>query len=197
MTLYFLPIISAFIGWFTNWIAIKMLFHPKEPINILGITLHGIFPKRQKQFAEKLGVLVANELISFDDISSKINSPDTIQKIIPIVEERVDHFIKTKLTEELPLLSMFIKDKTLDNIKKGIVNEVETMFPAMIGQMTANMKQDLDVEKIVVDKVSNFSSDKLEEILVSIMKKEFKFVEIIGGVLGFLIGLLQIVIAQL
>ncbi len=197
MTLYFLPIISAFIGWFTNWIAIKMLFHPKEPINILGITLHGIFPKRQKQFAEKLGVLVANELISFDDISSKINSPDTIQKIIPIVEERVDHFIKTKLTEELPLLSMFIKDKTLDNIKKGIVNEVETMFPAMIGQMTANMKQDLDVEKIVVDKVSNFSSDKLEEILISIMKKEFKFVEIIGGVLGFLIGLLQIVIAQL
>jgi uncharacterized membrane protein YheB (UPF0754 family) len=109
----------------------------------------------------------------------------------------VDHFIKTKLTEELPLLSMFIKDKTMDNIKKGIVNEVETMFPAMIGQMTANMKQDLDVEKIVVDKVSNFSSDKLEEILVSIMKKEFKFVEIIGGVLGFLIGLLQIVIAKL
>jgi uncharacterized membrane protein YheB (UPF0754 family) len=197
MTLYFLPFISAFIGWFTNWIAIKMLFHPKEPINILGITLHGIFPKRQKQFAEKLGVLVANELISFDDISSKINSPETIQKIIPIVEERVDHFIKTKLTEELPLLSMFIKDKTLDNIKRGIVNEVETMFPAMIGQMTANMKQDLDVEKIVVDKVSNFSSDKLEEILVSIMKKEFKFVEIIGGVLGFLIGLLQIVIAKL
>lgn len=197
MTLYFLPIISAFIGWFTNWIAIKMLFHPKEPINILGITLHGIFPKKQKQFAEKLGVLVANELISFDDISSKINSPDTIQKIIPIVEERVDHFIKTKLTEELPLLSMFIKDKTLENIKKGIVNEVETMFPAMIGQMTANMKQDLDVEKIVVDKVSNFSSDKLEEILVSIMKKEFKFVEIIGGVLGFLIGLLQIIIAKL
>ena len=194
MTLYFLPIISAFIGWFTNWIAIKMLFHPKEPINILGITLHGIFPKRQKQFAEKLGVLVANELISFDDISSKINSPDTIQKIIPIVEERVDHFIKTKLTEELPLLSMFIKDKTLDNIKKGIVNEVETMFPAMIGQMTANMKQDLDVEKIVVDKVSNFSSDKLEEILVSIMKKEFKFVEIIGGVLGFLIGILQVLL---
>ncbi len=197
MILYLLPFISAFIGWFTNWIAIKMLFHPKNPINILGFTLHGIFPKRQKQFAEKLGILVANELISFDDISSKINSPETIHKIIPIVEERVDHFIKTKLTEELPLLSMFIKDKTLDNIKKGIVHEVETMFPAMIGQMTANMKQDLDVEKIVVDKVSHFSSDKLEEILVSIMKKEFKFVEIIGGVLGFLIGLLQIIIAKL
>jgi uncharacterized membrane protein YheB (UPF0754 family) len=184
--IYLLPLIAAFIGWFTNWIAIKMLFHPKNPIKILGITFHGIFPKRQLQFATKLGSIVAKELISFDDIATKINSPETTKKIIPIVEEKVDHFIKTKLSEELPLLSMFINGKTM-----------ETMFPIVISQMTANMKQDLDVEKIVTDKVSQFSSDKLEEILFSIMSKEFKFVEIIGGVLGFIIGILQILIAQL
>jgi uncharacterized membrane protein YheB (UPF0754 family) len=195
--IYLLPLIAAFIGWFTNWIAIKMLFHPKNPIKILGITFHGIFPKRQLQFATKLGSIVAKELISFDDIATKINSPETTKKIIPIVEEKVDHFIKTKLSEELPLLSMFINGKTMENIKKGIVDEVETMFPIVISQMTANMKQDLDVEKIVTDKVSQFSSDKLEEILFSIMSKEFKFVEIIGGVLGFIIGILQILIAQL
>lgn len=197
MMIYLLPLIAAFIGWFTNWIAIKMLFHPKNPIKILGITFHGIFPKRQLQFATKLGSIVAKELISFDDIATKINSPETTKKIIPIVEEKVDHFIKTKLSEELPLLSMFINGKTMENIKKGIVDEVETMFPIVISQMTANMKQDLDVEKIVTDKVSQFSSDKLEEILFSIMSKEFKFVEIIGGVLGFIIGILQILLAKL
>ena len=53
MTIYLIPFISAFIGWFTNWIAIKMLFHPKEEKNILGIKIQGIFPKRQQQFAEK------------------------------------------------------------------------------------------------------------------------------------------------
>jgi len=195
--IYLLPLIAAFIGWFTNWIAIKMLFHPKNPVKILGITFHGIFPKRQLQFATKLGSIVAKELISFDDIATKINSPETTKKIIPIVEEKVDHFIKTKLSEELPLLSMFINGKTMENIKKGIVDEVETMFPIVISQMTTNMKQDLDIEKIVTDKVSQFSSDKLEEILFSIMSKEFKFVEIIGGVLGFIIGILQILIAQL
>jgi uncharacterized membrane protein YheB (UPF0754 family) len=45
--------------------------------------------------------------------------------------------------------------------------------------------------------VSNFSSDKLEEILNAIMSKEFRFVEIIGAVLGFLIGCMQILITQL
>ena len=66
--LILIPFISAFIGWFTNWIAIKMLFHPKEPKKIFGITFHGIFPKRQVQFAEKLGVMVSKELISFAEI---------------------------------------------------------------------------------------------------------------------------------
>jgi uncharacterized membrane protein YheB (UPF0754 family) len=62
--LILIPLISAFIGWFTNWIAIKMLFHPKEPKKILGITFHGIFPKRQQQFAEKLGKLVSERKLA-------------------------------------------------------------------------------------------------------------------------------------
>ena len=55
----------------------------------------------------------------------------------------------------------------------------------------------LDLEQIVIEKVAGFSSDKLEQILNSIMAKEFRFVEIIGGVLGFLIGLLQILLTSL
>jgi uncharacterized membrane protein YheB (UPF0754 family) len=197
MAIYFLPLIAAFIGWVTNWIAIKMLFHPRLPIRFLGMTIQGIFPKRQQQFAEKLGALVSKELISFDEIAQKINSPETVKRVLPIVEEKVDHFIKTKLSEEMPLLSMFINSKTLDNIKVGIVHEVELMFPEMIGQLTTGMKEELNIERIVTQKVSQFSSDKLEEILFSIMSKEFKFVELVGAVLGFLIGILQIILTLL
>jgi uncharacterized membrane protein YheB (UPF0754 family) len=48
------------------------VFHPKLPTKILGITFHGIFPKRQKQFAEKLGKLVSQELLSFSDIEKRL-----------------------------------------------------------------------------------------------------------------------------
>ena len=99
--LILIPIISAFIGWFTNWIAIKMLFHPKDPKRILGITFHGIFPKRQKVFAEKLGKLVSNELLSFGEIEQKITSPENIQKLMPFVEGKVDEFLRVKLNEEI------------------------------------------------------------------------------------------------
>jgi uncharacterized membrane protein YheB (UPF0754 family) len=194
MLIYTLPFISAFIGWFTNWIAIKMLFHPRLEKNILGFKIQGIFPKRQAQFAEKLGQLVSKELISFDDIASKINSPQTLEKLVPTIELHVNQFIDVKLKEEIPLLSMFITGNTMDSIKKGIVKEFENMFPTLVGNMTNNIQQDLNIEKIITEKVQAFSSDKLEEILMAIMSKEFKFVEIIGAVLGFLIGFLQVLL---
>lgn len=196
MTIRFIliPLISAFIGWFTNWIAIKMLFHPKQPKRFLGITLHGIFPKRQMQFAEKLGKLVSEELLSFRDIEQKITNPKNIQKIMPHVDAHIDHFLRVKLKEVMPMISMFIGDKTITELKEVFNKELETLLPQIMQNYMTNLEQDLDLEKIVVEKVAGFSSDKLEAILIAIMSKEFKFVEIIGGVLGLVIGLVQVLI---
>ncbi|WP_301924367.1 DUF445 domain-containing protein, partial [Ferruginibacter sp.] len=57
-------LLSTFTGWVTTWIAIKMLFHPRRPIKILGLTIQGIFPKNQRLIAEKLGQVVGKELLS-------------------------------------------------------------------------------------------------------------------------------------
>jgi uncharacterized membrane protein YheB (UPF0754 family) len=188
------PVISAFIGWFTNWIAIKMLFHPKKPIRFLGVTIHGIFPKRQKQFAEKLGKLVSEELISFREIEEKIANPDNVKKLMPLVEEHIDHFLRVKLAQQMPVISMFIGDKTINQLKQVFIVELEELFPTIMSNYMKHLQEELDLEKIVVEKVSGFSSDKLEDILKSIMSKEFRFIEILGGILGFILGLIQVTI---
>lgn len=195
--LLLIPLISAFIGWFTNWIAIKMLFHPREPRKILGFTFQGIFPKRQKQFAEKLGKLVSAELLSFGDIEEKITHPENLKKIMPLIEGHIDGFLRVKLAQQMPMISMFIGDKTIAELKTVFTAELELLFPVIMKNYMGSLQQELDLEKIVIEKVAGFSSDKLEDILNGIMAKEFRFVEIIGGVLGFVIGLLQVLITWL
>ncbi len=192
--LYLIPIISAFIGWFTNWIAIKMLFHPKKPVKILGITFIGIFPKRQAQFAEKLGKLVSAELLSFQDIESKITNPDNINQLMPQIDAHIDHFLRVKLADQMPVISMFIGDKTIQQMKSVFMTELTELFPGIMKSYMVNLQKDLDLEKIVIEKVKGFSTDKLEQILNDIMAKEFRFVEIIGGVLGFIIGIIQVIL---
>ncbi len=195
--LLLIPFISGFIGWITNWVAIKMLFHPRNPINVLGIKVQGIFPKRQQQFAEKLGKLVSQELLSFSDIEEKINKPENLQKILPQVETHIDHFLRVKLGESMPMISMFIGDKTIDKLKGIFMEELEILFPKMMKEYSASLKNQLDLEQIVTDKVKAFPSDKLEDILYQVMAKEFRFVELLGAVLGFLIGILQVAITLL
>lgn len=195
--LILIPLISAFIGWVTNWVAIKMLFHPRNPVTILGMKVQGIFPKRQQQFAEKLGKLVSRELLSFDEIETKITNPDNLKKVMPTVEAHIDHFLRVKLGETMPMISMFIGDKTIEKLKAVFMDELEILFPKFMKDYSVTLKQQLDLEAIVTDKVKAFSSDKLEEILYQVMAKEFRFVEIIGAVLGFLIGVVQVAITLL
>jgi uncharacterized membrane protein YheB (UPF0754 family) len=189
-----IPFISAFIGWFTNWVAIKMLFHPREPRKFLWITFQGIFPKRQQQFGEKLGKLVSEEFLSFSDIEQKISNPENLQKILPMVEEHIDTFLHTRLGKKFPMMSMFIGEKTIGTLKAAFMEELQDLFPVLMQHYAGQLKKELDLEHIVTEKVKLFSSDKLESVLQQIMAKEFRFVEILGGVLGFIIGILQVVI---
>jgi len=186
------PVIAAFTGWFTTWIAIYMLFHPREPKRFLGITIQGIFPKRQKQFAAKLGTTVASELLHFDDIAGQIRDPEQIKALMPGIEAHIDGFLQERLKEKIPVLAMFLSDGVLQTIKAGLMEEIEGMLPQVISQFTDSLSQKIDVETMVREKVSAFSSDRLEALLLAVMTKEFRFVELIGGVLGFVIGLLQL-----
>ena len=174
-----------------------MLFHPRQPKKILGVTFHGIFPKRQQQFAEKLGKLVSAEFLSFDDIEQKISNPENLKKVMPMIETHVDDFLRNRLKDEMPVISMFIGDKTITNLKTMFMKEIESLFPQVMKQYAANLKTELDLEQIVIKKVAGFSSDKLEEVLYQIMSKEFRFVEIIGAVIGLIIGIVQVLITQL
>ncbi len=192
--LYTIPFISALIHWVTIWMALKMLFHPKLPTKFLGITFHGVFPKKQQQIAENLGKIVGQELLSFKDIEEKITGSNNLEKIYPEIENHIDEFLKVRLKESMPVIGMFIGDKTVNQLKEVFMAELKSMLPGLLKNYVNNLKNELDLEKIVVEKIKGFSSDKLEDMLNQILTKEFRFVEVIGAVLGFLIGVVQILI---
>lgn len=193
MTLYLIPLISAAIGWFTNFIAVKMLFHPKKEINLVIFKIQGIFPKRQGHLAEKLGDIVSKELISVSELKTQILNTDH-GPVLEIVDQKLDDFIGKKLPESMPMLAMFLSDDLKLKIKNTISGEIESMLPEVIEGFTNNLESKVDIKATVRQKVMDFSTDKLEEILYSIMKKEFRFIELLGAILGLLIGVVQVIL---
>ncbi|QQR97853.1 MAG: DUF445 family protein [Sphingobacteriales bacterium] len=190
---YAVPLIGAFIGWITNFIAIKMLFHPRRPVKVLFLTFQGIFPKNKPRIANKLGTVVQRDLINFSDIKDRLKDPDALSNFKEEIALKIDDAIRDRIDKN-PILKNIVPDQFIQNIHKAIVKEIELNLPEVIESSITKIEQKLDIQELVRNKVSNFSDEKLENMLMDITSREFKFIEVIGGVLGLLIGIMQLII---
>lgn len=190
-----IPIIGAFIGWLTNWVAIKMLFYPRQPKKILFVTFHGIFPKNKTRIANKLGEVVQRDLLSFEDIREKIQDLQEAHNVNEEISIKVKEALKEKV--ENMRFGAVIPERAINRVHKSIVNEIDRNLPKMIEATIEKVESNLNIREIVYGKVQAFSDERLERLLLDITAREFKFIEIIGAVLGFTIGIVQLILGGL
>jgi uncharacterized membrane protein YheB (UPF0754 family) len=194
---YVLPFISAAIGWFTNYLAVKMLFRPRNRVKIGPLVIQGVFPKRQELIAQNIGSMVANELLSIRDLLEKLKHPEQMDKINDVLNEKVAVYVDEVFPEKFPFLAMLVREKRRAKLKQEFSDEIKILLPQLIDQYAGDIEEAISIESTIAEKIREMSPAMLEELLMKVMSKEFKFIEIIGAVVGFLIGLLQLGMVQL
>ena len=194
--LYIIPFISAVIGWFTNYLAIKMLFHPRERKNIIGIKLQGIFPKRKHVLAERLARAINRDLFSMEIVKNKLDESDTKEKLKKAILVEIEDLLKNKFKSANKMLAMFLTDSIINQVLKKADEHLNQVMPRLVAHLSEQVEQ-INVQQVIQKKIIQFSNEKFEHLLMSVIKKELKFIEVIGAVLGFLIGLVQIGILQI
>src|SRR6185369_8217950 len=130
--LLLIPLSCAFSCWLVVTLFFSILFRPHEPKTYAGVRIQGLLPAKQTPLAQKIGKLVAEQLFSMDVIKQKITDPANLQKIMPAIEEHIDDFLRNKLKKEMPVISMFIGDKTVSSLKKVFMAELEILFPQIM-----------------------------------------------------------------
>ena len=189
-----LPVIAAGIGWITNFLAVKMLFHPKSEVKLLGLRIQGVFPKRQAALAQKLGDIVSEELFSIKEVTGKIENMATSEDFLKSLSGKVEKTLSEKLLKAFPMLSMFLNDEMMAKVSGLFLSELKELLVDLSKLLSNKLESEIDVKQTVKEKVENFSSDKLEGMLYSIMKKEFRFIELVGAFLGLAIGTVQLLL---
>ena len=186
-----LVLMGAMIGWVTNFIAIKMLFRPYKEINLIFFKIQGLLPKRKNEIGNSIAEVVNNELVSIKDIISKISANDIEENIGAIADKMLDSRLKKEIVKNFPMAAFFLSDSMLEKIKGIIKKSILENKEEMISVFADYLEEKVDIKKIIVEKVNNFSLEKIEEIIISLAKKELKHIEYIGAVLGGIIGLVQ------
>ena len=191
MKLVIMVVISAAIGWITNWVAIKMLFRPHNEINLGLFKIQGLIPKRRAEIGIGIADVIQNELISIKDVIANIDREEFSKRLNDLIDDVLEKNLKTKVKEKFPVMQMFFSDKMakdVSNTIKGIVMENQEKIFEIFSNYA---EENIDFSTIITDKISNFSLDKLEEIINGLAKKELKHIEVIGAILGAFIGLVQ------
>lgn len=160
------PIIGAIIGLFTNYIAVVMLFRPRNAIKIGKYTLPftpGMVPKRKTDLAKAVGRTVGNSLFGENEVKSIFASEEMkntfVDGVMNLINEKVseDTTAKSMLSEILGEESYLEKRDNLahilaDRIVQGLLN--------------------MDVGKIITDRGVEVVKKKLSNPMLSFLVNE-------------------------
>ena len=186
-----IPIVSALIGYVTNYIAVAMLFRPHKPVRVIGLRLQGLVPRRQREIAQSLGSMIEHNLFSHADIQEALTTVETSEEASSFLNEQIDIFVQ-KLAAQNPMIGMFLQGPLLDQVKGLLRDQMAEKFPALLERVVEKAEHRLDVSEIVRAKIEAFDLTKLEQIIHEVSARELKTIEVLGGVLGFLVGLVQV-----
>ena len=199
MTIFIPPIVGAVIGYCTNLLAIKMLFRPYQPVYLFGRQLPftpGLVPKEQARLAKKLAEAVGNSILTpevlaqeLSPILEKLDSegPDMIKKLIQ------EHFGK--------LAGAFLNpDKIYAGIREALLEYLggkKALDDSAFKGAAEEMARHIDIVRIIEARVNNFAPEEAEALILSVVQRELNRVIALGGVLGFIIGWIPVLIGLL
>ncbi|HOC06003.1 MAG TPA: DUF445 family protein [Bacillota bacterium] len=185
----FFPLLGGAIGWVTNYLAIKFLFRPRNPWRIGSFTIQGVIPRRRHELAVAVGEVVSRELLPQDQIAAALSTPDIRRNMAELAGETV-----ARRVASFPVLRPFpraLRAAVAQQVAKAVNREVRSLLADEGPEMVNRVLSSVDIAQLVADELNAMDWDYLEAMVYAVAGKELKLIEVMGGVLGALIGLVQ------
>lgn len=123
-----------------------------------------------------------------------ISSPSNIEKLLPLIESHIDNFLRHKLPQEMPMVSMFVGEKTIGKLKDTFLQEIAAMLPVLLLSFVQNFEKNVDVRPLLQKVLDAYPDTKLEDLVKKTFAKEIRAGGILAAWVGLLIGLLQVAV---
>lgn len=191
LKLLLLPLLGAFIGWFTNVLAIKLIFRPFKPFKlpIFNITIQGLIPKRQMEIAANVSEVIDEKLISINDFIVLFDNSDTKRKLIDYLIPTLKRDFQNRLPVYIPLRAKEAAAKLFEDVLK---REIPSAVEKITSDFTDKAQYEIDIKKMIETKIKSFDVVKLEKLILELASKEFRLIRVLGAVLGLIVGVAQL-----
>ncbi|MEM7182398.1 MAG: DUF445 family protein [Spirochaetota bacterium] len=192
-----IPITCAFVGWLTNFIAVRMIFHPAEFIGWGKLGWKGIIPNHAVKMSGKIAKVLTERLVKPNELYAKVD-PNQINYLIhDLIKDKAEEIVKAVVKGENPVIWSLLSD----SMKKDLADELQKEIPKQIVAVYESFGKDLDsvleLDEIIQNSLSGKNTSVLIEMFQRCSAAEFRFIIISGIYFGMLIGFIQLLFIKI
>ena len=142
-------------GYAGAWLAVRMLFRPRLPAKLLGITIfpQGMIPRHRDRLANAIGKAVGDELVSQDTIIAQLTGNNFLRKKIQNV---VDSYTNEILAADYP--------SVIEALPKNVREPVLDAISALQNKLTEHIKGVLKSEESL-EAIRGFVTRRVDDVL--------------------------------
>jgi uncharacterized membrane protein YheB (UPF0754 family) len=188
-----MPLFGLIVGWLTDWLALKMIFYPRQPRRFLGmLTWQGVFQRRREDVAIDYGRLIAGEVLTTERMIEAVLRGPRSDRLFALIQREVEGAIDEQVRVARPLVTLTVGTRRFEEVKLAATAKVIQRLPDTLREAEGYATRALDVRNTIVEKMRQLTPLEFEMLLRPAFKQdEWKLIAV-GAIIGFLVGELQV-----
>lgn len=190
-----MPVFGGLTGWLTDWLALRMVFEPKQPTRYLGLfTWQGLFLKRRKEVAAEYGRLIAKELLTPANVINGILHGPLSDRLAELVQKHVQKVVDAQSGLAKPFVVLAVGSRKYQEMKRTIADRIVERMPETLKHVERYATDAMDIENTLSSKMQELTAEQFEGLLRPAFQQDEWILITVGAVLGFIVGELQVFI---
>jgi uncharacterized membrane protein YheB (UPF0754 family) len=191
-----MPAFGLVVGWFTDWLALKLIFNPKRPINVFGYTFQGLFLKRRREVAVDYGALVAEQVITPRKIMEAIIDGPLSDRVFALIRHEVEVALDRSAGFAKPLVMVTVGSTRYRQLKRTLTAKVMERLPETLTYIEEYARETMDVRGLLVAKMQRLDERQFEALIRPAFEQDEWILIAVGAALGFVMGEVQAIILE-
>ncbi len=189
---WMLPAFGGFVGFFSDWMALQMMFRPLQPKKVMGFTLQGLFIRRQNEVAADYAALISKQLLTSGNMMEELFTGTHSDKVIELVGRYVKQEIDQQAGIVKPLVVYAMGGQKYQSLKEQVAVRILAQLPETMKYIESYAEDAMDIRNTLVSRMQDLTPEEFEGMLRPAFKEDEWSLIIVGAVLGFLVGEMQI-----
>jgi uncharacterized membrane protein YheB (UPF0754 family) len=192
-----MPIFGGLTGWFSDWLALKMIFEPREPKRYFGVfRWQGLFLQRRKEVAADYGELIAKEIITPHNVMAAVLRGPLADRLFALVERQVTTALDRQTRLARPLMALTVGSRRYQEMKHSVAEKVMRRMPDTLTYIEDYAEEAMDIRNTLVQKMQELTPEEFEELIRPAFQQDEWILITVGAVLGFAVGELQVLLVE-